>query len=142
MRNFLYYLSVVTFTMTLVLFGLLTYWLYYPFVVITIENDRSVPVNTQEYRVGDRIEYQLRYCKKLPLVGTIHRAIVNGTRTAFTTIQASLPLGCHTANIAELTIPTYFDPDVYHIETTVEYTLNPLRTERVTWRSVDFRVIH
>jgi hypothetical protein len=117
---------------------LLGYWLVYPDDVVVVT--KPVTVNSEVYHPGERLTYTLSYCKTRKLVGNVVRSLINGTRLTFTTVQSDLPVGCHTVNVSDLVIPDYADSGTYHIEATIEYKINPIRTFEVYFKSQEFKI--
>lgn len=115
------------------------YWYIYPEKVLTI----TAPITTDKlvYKPGERITYTFSYCKTKEIPSVVMRSIVNGTRITFSAFQSNLAIGCHTVKISDLIIPDYVDNDTYHLEGSGEYEVNPIRHDRNSWRSNDFKVI-
>lgn len=107
---------------------------------VVIKNPKSVAVEKEMYRPGDRITYTLDYCKRDASPAKVYRILVNSIRISYTEITSDLPVGCRTININDLVIPEFVPDGIYHIETTTERQVNIFRKELVTWRSEDFRV--
>lgn len=118
---------------------LIGYWSLFPGEII--EFNKQVTVDKKEYRPGDRIVYDLSYCKKVNMTGTVYRSLLNGTRTSFTPMTNSLPVGCRQVKVNDLVIPEYSDEGLYHLEATVEYKVNPIRTFTASWKSEEFKII-
>lgn len=131
----------IYFCLTILAGGFLTLgvWYFLPIKIITI--DPVVKLDKKIYNPGDRLTYTLSYCKYRPIPAIVIRSLVNGTRVNFTDTSANLPLGCHTTNIADLIIPEYADPDIYRIEATVVYQVNPVKKVQFYWKSEDFKVV-
>ena len=106
-----------------------------------ITNPTSIKVDKPIYRAWDRIIYTITYCKKTNIKAIVYRSLVNGTVTTYTPIEWDFAIGCKTIHKADLVIPEYTEEDTYHLEAILEYQLNPIRTEIVHWRSVNFKVI-
>jgi hypothetical protein len=116
-----------------------TYWLFFPEKVITF----TQPVTTDKliYHRGETISYFITYCKTRTMVGTIYRSLVNETITTFTPVTNNLPAGCRTTKKSDLSIPDNADLGTYHLESTIEYKVNPLRDFATSWRSNDFLIV-
>jgi len=108
---------------------------------MVIQNPTAIQVNKSTYRAWDRITYTIDYCKYVKVKARAYRALVNGTITSYTPIEWSFDIWCRVSKKSDLIIPEFTESDTYHIETTLEYRVNPIRTETVYWRSVDFKVI-
>ena len=126
--------------LTIITIGSVTlgYWALWP--VKVIEFNPVVTTDKTLYHPGERITYTISYCKFTDLSGTVDRAIINGTRTTFTQITGNMTTGCHTVSVSDLVIPDYLDDDVYHIEASIEYQINPLRTQIAKWKTQEFKV--
>lgn len=125
--------------------GTFIYWKFYPFDVIEIENENAVEVDKQVYQAGDRITYTLKYCKKMKVAAVVQRQLVDGIRIYYTAIYNSLNadivgVTCSKTINADLVIPDFVSSGLWHIETSAEYQVNPLRKITENWRSVDFMV--
>jgi len=138
----LFILSFITLILTLFLAGIVTYWIFIPDTIIKMDNATAVPVDKTVYNAGDRITYTISYCKKRKLVGKVSRALVDGYRISFGMKESDLPAGCHTTKVNELRIPLFTQTGIYHIETTIIYQNNPIKTSSFYWRSVDFKVVN
>ena len=115
--------------------------LYWPVKVIDIKNSDAIQLDKKIYKRGDRITYTLDYCKYRNAPATVSRALVNSIRINFTAYYNNLPKGCALVKNSDLVIPEFTDVGTYHIETTIEYQINPLRRIFKNWRSVDFQVV-
>lgn len=135
-------MSIVTGILSVILLGLVTYWLFWPDNVMVIKNPQAVQVDKQVYQAGDRLTYTVSYCKSRVAIGTITRALVDGYRTNFDVKTNSLTPGCHTVSLNDLEIPKFVPTGTYHLEATASYVLNPLRNQNVRWQSVDFQVVN
>jgi len=133
--------SIVLLFITAFLLAITAYWLLYPEKVITINNSENVQVDKKVYHAGDRISYVLDYCKYKPYSAAIYRTLVNSFRINYTEMHSSLPVGCRVLNVNDLVIPDFVGDGIYHLEVAIEYRVNPLRTEKTSWRSVAFEVI-
>ena len=134
------YVAYATLTALALLMALVSYWLWYPYEVITFASV-IVPTSKTAYVAGERVSYFVDYNKKLPLAGNLSRALVDGTRTNYPTISTFLTPGKKQVWVSDLTIPAYSPAGVYHIEVSAEYDVNPLRTISVQFRTVDFAVL-
>lgn len=141
MKKYIRVISIITLLLALFLEILVIGWSFYPYDIITIENSEAIKVDKTTYKVGDRITYTFDYCLPVQRRAMVSRYLVNSVRISFTEMVANTPVGCDTVTNNDLVIPDYVDPGVYHIETTGEYQVNPLRTIDIHWRSVDFQII-
>jgi len=122
------------------LMALVAYWLWFPYEVITFKT-YTVPTDKQTYIAGERVSYFVDYDKKLPLRGRLSRALVDGTRTNYPSINTFLTIGKNQTWVSDLAIPAYSPAGVYHIEVSAEYQVNPLRTINVQFQTAEFAVL-
>lgn len=127
--------------LTTLLLGVVGFWLLYPQKVMVIENSQNVKLDKTVYHKGDRITYEMKYCKYKPYTATVLRTLVNSIRITYTELHSNLEMGCRTLRSSDLEIPEFAETGRYHIETTIEYVINPLRTERITWKSQEFEIV-
>lgn len=136
-NHYTLYLLLIT-TILIIVTG---FWLLYPQKIMVIENPQNVKLNKTVYHKGERITYELNYCKYKPYTATVYRTLVNSIRISYTEMHSNIAMGCRTLRSSDLRIPEFAETGRYHIETTVEYVVNPLRTERITWRSQEFEIV-
>jgi hypothetical protein len=130
----------LTFTISFGFLILLGYWEFWPNNILTIENSQKISVDKTSYSPGDRITYTLNYCKTKTISGNSLRALVDGFRMTYEPIKGNLPIGCHTININDLTIPTFIPGGTYHLDMSIEYDINPLRSIIINYKTVDFLI--
>lgn len=119
--------------------GICGYWLYFDPSVITFQKE-IVQTDKHQYQSGDRITYTFSYCKTKNISSIVNRALVDGIRLTYATINSNLTVGCHTVKVADLVIPNYAPTGTYHLEAIAEYKINPLRTDQIIWKSESFAV--
>ena len=100
----------------------------WPDTVITFKNPNSIQVDKKIYYPGDRITYTIDYCKYKNISGIVSRAITDDFRVTFTDVQSNLPLGCHTTQVNDLTIPLFLSTGTYHLTISGMYKINTLRS--------------
>jgi len=139
LQRWLLALSALTFSLLFVMLVIYCYWMFWPDQIM--KTNGVATTNKLKYHPGEGLHYTFSYCKSRPVIGTVTRSLVDGTRTTFATIQSDLPVGCHEPWICSLRIPTNISPGIYHLESTGEYQVNPLRTEVNRLRSNDFEIV-
>lgn len=140
MKN-IHFLSILGLCLIGVSFGILGYWALEP-DVITIKDQEAIRLDKTEYSKGDRITYTLEFCKRKQVPVVIYRSIVDSYRITYQEVVSNLTVGCRTIKAADLVIPEFIvgGGHTYFIDAENEVRVNPLKTQRVHWRSVDFRV--
>ncbi len=140
MQKFAHYYLAITLGFTIFGVALIGIWTFYPYHVINIDNSEKIEVDKAIYNSGDRITYTFSYCKDFTIVAIVNRAIVDGFRLTYDSVQSDLEVGCHTVSVNDLIIPDFLPSGIYHIEDTAEYPVNPMRKILAHFRTVDFEV--
>jgi len=133
-------MTIFTFIITAFTLGLYTFWMSAS-SPLSIENANSIQVDKKQYHAWDRISYTLSYCKKHDIQWTISRALVNAIRINYTEFVSSLSSWCGIIVVNDMVIPEFIDGGIYHIETTIRYVLNPVKTVYNRWNSVEFMIV-
>jgi hypothetical protein len=139
-KKLLFSLSWIFITLIAFGMGVIFYWSFAPYTVITMNNQNSLPVDKQIYNEGDRIYYTLDYCKYIDIPGALYRTITDGISVNYEDIQSNLEMGCHKIQRGDLTIPDFLPSGIYHIASTSEWKVNPIRTVIMNYRTVDFKI--
>jgi hypothetical protein len=139
MKRFMAVASILTLAAALGLSLLVSYWLIWPYEVLTVVAPATMTRDT--YTAGDYAPYRLQYAKHMDVVGQLSRALVDGVRINYPTIRTRLPEGSGTVCVNDLRIPLYVPAGRYHFEVTAEYQVNPLRTVTVTYDTEEFDVL-
>ena len=140
MKRFAIVSSVLTLAVAISLSMLMSYWVLWPYQIVTLAS-HVVPTDKRTYLPGERVSYELDYCKFVPLVGQISRALVDGVRVSYPTTSSFLSVGCRKVWISDLRIPLYTPPGVYHLEMAAQYDPNPFRTIVINYETKEFVVI-
>ena len=141
MRERLFILAWVCITIVAAGMGLLFYWSFYPYKIMTIKNQMSLPIDKKVYQAGDRIIYTLDYCKTMDITGKLFRAISDGITVNYETIESNIPVGCHIINRGDLVIPEFLPSGEYFIRSTSEWQVNPIRRVTMNFKTEPFEVI-
>lgn len=132
----------VTFLPILITIIIVDAWLFLPYNVVKITSDQNnVKVNQKIYHIGDQIKYTFSYCKYHDVTARVDRALIDGTRILFTSMDSNLPTGCHTVTPADLFIPNGANFGINKIEITAHYQLNPFREQTVELMTETFLVV-
>ena len=107
-----------------------------------MKNADNIQVSKEVYKPGERIEYTFSYCKDREGVAVVHRTLIDSIKIAFAEFNSSLPVGCKTVTVVDLIVPAFLTPsdELYHLEGTAIYKINPLRDQYVKWRSETFKI--
>lgn len=124
--------------------GVIAVALFWPVKTLEIKNyspDAPITIQNKDVRPGDRLIYELDYCKYSDGPVTVHRTLIDGQVVTLTDTQGQLPLGCHSSTIATAVVPETINPGKYYLDVTVEYKINVIRTQYVHYHTDYFVVI-
>jgi hypothetical protein len=138
MRKFLNILSILTFILVLGFVGTTSFWLIYPYKVITI-NQQPIPVTPKIAKMGSTIYMTIDYCKFMDVTARVEKQFIDSLVYSTPTIFVNNPLGCHT-NTINVLIPYGLAPETYIIKQTYTYQVNPLRTVTAVTKSEEFQI--
>ena len=118
------------------------YWSFIQPDIIKFNNPDSIQVDKTSYFPGERITYTLDYCKTRNLIGIVNRSLQDTYRITYTTVNSNIEVGCHVVKVNDLTIPDFIKGDgkTYHLSIMGQYKINPLRTQVVNLKTVDFLI--
>jgi hypothetical protein len=112
----------------LALAAYISYLAFYPF--------QTIQFRTQPYRMvqdtvrpGDALLYYVDVCKLTDAPAEVTRAIVGeGTFVSLPSLSTNVQPGCSNSISATTRVPENLRPGRYHLELTLCYRVNPLRT--------------
>jgi hypothetical protein len=132
--------SIVGLVIIFIIGLLFLYWSVIQPDVIKVDGVNTFAVDQKIYHPGDHISYTFSYCKTRKVVATIDRALIDTYRITYARIYSDLPIGCHTVTSNDLFIPEFIagEGNKYHLEGTAAYRINPIKTQYVYFRTVDF----
>jgi hypothetical protein len=122
--------------------GVVAYWLFQP--VDYFIGEQPLQVVHKQLRVGENIEYIVKYCKnthKVPV--QVKRQLVDGYAYDLPeSTSTNFPEGCHTVSVdIPLAVPSSVRAGVYHLLITGTYQVNPIRQWSYTLVTEDFEII-
>jgi hypothetical protein len=121
---------------------LLTFWLVYPYKVITIN---KIEVLTPKVTAGDLVEVYIESVKHMNVPATIIREIINDHAWLLPSFVSNVPIienGKESSWVLRFRIPENApSASNYKIHTTYIYQVNPIRQVRVEWMTEPFTVI-
>ena len=118
---------------------LVTYWLVYPYNILTFTEGNGTFIETTIKR-GDFLRMHQNSCKTIDISSMINRQFVDGVIYQVPTVRANRPMGC-TQNIEYIYIPDSLPYGEYYIQTFITFQPNPLRTINYTVRTEMFKVV-
>ena len=117
-----------------------TYWLVYPYDVITVESPIKIMNTGRMVEPGGMLVYKISYNKKMNINGIVSRKIVNTFKIDYKDTLATAPIGKDSDEIL-LPVPMFSMPGEHYLFWSASYKVNPLRTIVVTVESERFFVI-
>lgn len=109
-------------------------------VTVTRPNVQPYKVLTPKVRVGDQLVYVVDSCKYLKVTGIVSRSFVDGVRYPSITSSGIVKPGCSKTKVA-IQVPNYVVPGIYHVDLSVQYQINPFRTDTYNFYTENFEVI-
>jgi hypothetical protein len=118
------------------------YLLFYPIKYYESKQPYRIVNENKEVRVGENLIYEVEYCKYIDyLPQRVIRSLVNGFVYDLPVSTAgNFPKGCRTTqvNVPMIVPDSLAYNHEYHMQITVDYKLNILRTETRTFETEDF----
>jgi hypothetical protein len=139
MKQFFYNTTLIILGILLGLVVYSFYLLFYP--VKTIEfKQQPLIVLDKEIQKGEDLQYVSEYCKYIDKPAWVSRYFIDGLVFTLDPITTDMPIGCHT-KIVSIKIPETLPKGTYSFKVVATYTINPLRSETITWQTEEFNVI-
>jgi hypothetical protein len=121
------------------LLGLIGYMMFYPITPVKYLDDRF-EVSPLVVKPGEFINIHLRYDKFIDSPAHIKISFVDTIITDALNYTSLRKRGSYD-HWRKVAVPKGLLPGRYHLEFTVQYEINPLRTERAQTRSIYFDVV-
>lgn len=138
--KFFYVLSAIAFIGVVFIVGLLAEWSFNPKLILFYPHGTTLKVINSPIKAGSYLKYDLDYCKYTSDVSTIFTTLVGKNVYTLTEVQRNIPVGCRTYIISDVYIPPFVTPGTYHLEITVQYQPNPIRTIQYFTKTTNFVV--
>lgn len=91
-------------------------------------NNLPFPIDKHEYQPGERVFYNISFCKTRPIVAVVNWALINDAVTDIPERQGkSIDVGCKNVS-SSLRIPEYAIEGDHYFKGTFQYQANPFRT--------------
>lgn len=133
--NITAYLTLGIAAVMMLYFGYLLWW------PVKVYDSSSLVTNKTVYYPGDPIQWTDTYCKYKALPVKISALLSNGLLYHYTPIERNAPVGCSKVVSDIRYIPEYAEPGIYHVEITLEYKINLLRSESYKQVSNNFEIL-
>lgn len=141
--KFLFHILTIGIAVSYLILGMVAYALFWPVRTLEIvgySDTNPIQVDTPIVHPGEPLSYKLYYCKYTDLTATVRRTLLDGQVITLVSTPGQLPTGCHTVTVKTAVVPETVNPGDYYLEVTVEYKINPLRTEYIKYHTNYFKV--
>ena len=125
------------FLFIVITWGVLMYWWLRPYKTIEIKS--AVPLQA-EVKQGTDLEYLLDYCKHTDVIPSVTRKFIDGIIYAVPSSGVGLKEGCGKV-VLSIPIPKSLPTGVYHLETNLNYQINPIRVINIEYSTDKFTVV-
>lgn len=142
MRYWIHF-SIVSLVTAYLIIGYIAFCLFWPVKTLEIvgyNDSNPVVIQNDVIHKGDILIYDLNYCKYTNKSSIVHRSLIDGQIINLADTPGRLPTGCHTTTIQTAIIPETINPGTYYLDVTVEYDVNPFRTEYLHYKTTYFTV--
>jgi hypothetical protein len=139
MKKWFYYVAIFTIFLGFGSIFLILFWLLYPYNILVFKEGNGTVLNTQVKNGGYLQILQIR-CKNIAIPGVIDRQFIDGIVYQVPTFTTNRSIGC-TNTIEYVYVPKALPEGTYHIDNTITYKPNPIRTVIYTVRTNNFTVI-
>jgi|WetSurMetagenome_2_1015567.scaffolds.fasta_scaffold54131_4 hypothetical protein len=137
--NLFYKFSMFIFGVIFFTICLVTFWMTYPYKVITFNRNEFI-ITTPVVHQGGFVHYMNDYCKFMDLPAKVTRSFIDHIIFVTPVTAVNRPLGCHNFDIAVL-IPTELPIGHYQMEMTYQYQVNPVRIITLKALTEEFEIV-
>lgn len=120
------------------LYALFSFWLFWPYNPIEI-NDIKILNPNKEIAPDGFLIYEMDIDKKLPLAATIHKQLINDFIITYSSIYSNIPVGKRKMKV-KIKIPKSAELGDYVFKWEGVYQVNPIRKVSVSFISDSFVV--
>lgn len=133
--------SLGTLTLTLIIMGIVVYWLLAPYKVLEIKE--PIQVLGTEFERGDVLLHEVEYCKYIGIPSRVVNRITDGEYAyIYEAVSADASTGCGKVVSSRLVIPETvpYSDSKWKMELSIIYDVNPFRTETYKVESTPFYI--
>lgn len=140
MNRLLKIITCAVFTLLSLSIVYIVYLIVFPINVLTVN---SAKVLTPTVKAGEALVYELDYCKSGNYESSVTRSLTDSIVYNFPQVNGNLEGGCHVQPIVAVVIPSeeVVPTGTYYLKITVEYDINPLHKETVTFQTDTFEIV-
>jgi hypothetical protein len=138
MQKTLYYLAWIGLAMAGIVLFVGLWWTVYPYKTVEFKTDTFKVIN-KEVKAGGLILYDVDACKYTTQKPEVDAIFVDSIKYLSAEQFAKLAEGCRITRV-ERHIPQSLPSGRYHLEVTVRYPVNPIRTIIKTMETDEFEV--
>ena len=122
------FMSTLIVALLILIVLVVTFWMVYPYKVAEFKNIPFPIVNeNSEVKRGDRIRYEIDYCKYTEDTPMLTKYFVDGVVFGTPKSPSVVPIGCGKI-ISDAYVPKALPAGEYSLEIIAEYKVNPIRT--------------
>ena len=114
-------------------------------VIVYKSDSFALQTDKTVYHRGEVVYIQFSFCKYRRIPATVNWRLVDGQVILFSPIQKDIPIGCYGDDKPYLTstirIPMNAPLGVWHLEGTVFYVINPIKTQEQESKTMNFTII-
>lgn len=124
-KNLFYQIAMFTIILGFFLVGLIAYWLFTPYEILTFGPDNAKLLNPV-VKSGGYLRIQRDFCKKMDLVAQVDRTFIDSLKYDAPIDFSNESVGCH-KDILYIYIPKALPPGAYYVQDLYTFTPNPIR---------------
>lgn len=107
---------------------------------LTFDSSLVTPDKT-EYKPGDMIYVNWRYCKHRPLTAKMNVTLSDDIIITLPEFTRNAPLGCFEKSVLVVKIPDVVHTGIFTIEGVITYEVNPMKTVVYNLKSTQFKIV-
>jgi hypothetical protein len=116
------------------------YWGLRPYRIIEFK-ETPLPVLTKQVNVGEKLRYELNYCKYMGLSSEISTSFIDGVIFDTPSFRTNRQVGCH-ETIVEIKVPSTLPSGTYYVQIHYHYKVNPIRSVNYSIKTESFEIIN
>ncbi len=123
-----------------ILWCILMVWYFYPYRTVEMTTAQPYKVLNNKVIQGGLLQYEVSYCKYTSVMPTVERSFVDGLIYITPSGSAQFGKGCRTS-INTIYIPKSLPVGIYHIDASISFVMNPVRTITKHYQTEKFEVV-
>lgn len=127
----------ITAIVIVAIFGVITFWLVYPYKTSEFT---KVELVTKEAKAGELLKYKVDRCKYIDQGAVISKSFIDGIIYQMPNVWSDVGKGCEKDQVIAVEVPENLPSGEYYLNVLIVYEVNPIRKERVQFRTPKFIV--